>query len=203
MSTEYADLKDEELVQKAQEGDSGAFTTLVHRYEGKVYHLGLKIVRDPDDAQDALQETFLSAYRALPGFKRESTFSTWIFRIATNSALMRLRKRRPDHVSLEQPSESDPEGEPMQLRDWAATPDQELIDDETRGAMEEAIGSLPTDLRTVFLLRDIEELSNAQVAEALDCTVPAVKSRLHRARLLLRDRLNRYFTGRPSPKPAD
>jgi RNA polymerase sigma-70 factor (ECF subfamily) len=201
MTTALDGRKDEELVRSAQGGDQDAFSALVRRYEGKVYHLARRIVRDEDDAQDVLQEAFLSAFRGLRNFKLESTFSTWIFRIATNAALMRLRKRRGDTISIDhRPASFDGEGEgePMALRDWSATPDEELIDDETREVMERAIAELPPDLRTVFFLRDVEEQSNQQVAEALDLSVPAVKSRLHRARLQLRDRLHRYFQGRPA-----
>jgi RNA polymerase sigma-70 factor (ECF subfamily) len=193
------DLEDAALVERAQAGDSLSFDELVRRYEGKVFHLSRRILGDPDEAEDALQETFLSAYRGLPHFKRESKFSTWIFRIATNAALMRLRKRRPDVISLDQPKASDGEGEtiPMDLKDWSATPEEELIDQETREAMEEAIAALPPDLRAIFLLRDVEGMSNEEAAESTGLSLAAAKSRLHRARLFLRDRLQRHFDGRP------
>ena len=194
------DLEDSALVERAQAGASTAFDELVRRYEGKVFHLTRRILNDPDEAEDALQETFLSAYRGLPRFKREARFSTWIFRIATNAALMRLRKRRPDVVSLDQPKTSDPEGDPvsLDLPDWTATPDQELVDQETRIAMDEAIAALPPDLAAVFLLRDVEGMSNEEAAEATGLSLAAAKSRLHRARLFLRDRLHRHFAGNPS-----
>ena len=194
------DLDDAALVEKAQAGESTSFDELVRRYEGKVFHLTRRILNDPDEAEDALQETFLSAYRALPRFKREAKFSTWIFRIATNAALMRLRKRRPDVISLDQPKPVDPEGEPvtLDLPDWTSTPDQELVDQETRTAMDEAIAALPPDLAAVFLLRDVEGMSNEEAAEATGLSVAAAKSRLHRARLFLRDRLHRHFSGNPS-----
>jgi RNA polymerase sigma-70 factor (ECF subfamily) len=193
------DLEDAALVERAQSGDSLSFDELVKRYEGKVFHLARRILKDSDEAEDALQETFLSAYRGLPKFKRESKFSTWIFRIATNAALMRLRKRRPDVVSLDQPKPSDGEGDaiPLDLRDWSKTPDEELVDQETKEAMEQAIAALPADLAAVFLLRDVEGMSNEEAADATGLSLAAAKSRLHRARLFLRERLHRHFTGRP------
>lgn len=199
-ATRPKDLDDAALVERAQAGDSTAFDELVRRYEGKVFHLTRRILGDPDEAEDALQETFLSAYRGLPRFKREAKFSTWIFRIATNAALMRLRKRRPDVVSLDQPlaSDADHDASPLELRDWSATPDEELADQETRVAMDQAIAALPPELAAVFVLRDVEGLSNEETAEATGLSLAAAKSRLHRARLFLRDRLHRHFQGRPA-----
>jgi RNA polymerase sigma-70 factor (ECF subfamily) len=193
------DLEDAALVERAQSGDSSAFDELARRYAGRVFHLTRRILGDHDDAEDALQETFLSAYRGLKGFKREAKFSTWIFRIATNAALMRLRKRRPDVVSLDQPvpTDGESEGTPLELPDWSRTPDQDLIDQETREAMDQAVAELPAELATVFLLRDVEGMSNEEAAEATGLSLAAAKSRLHRARLFLRDRLHRHFSVRP------
>jgi RNA polymerase sigma-70 factor (ECF subfamily) len=183
------------LVERAQGGADDAFGLLVTRYQDRVYRLVRRIVGDAD-AEDALQETFLSAWRALPRFKGDAAFSTWLYRIATNAALMRLRKRRPDVVSLDAPLK-DSEGEAttiaQEIRDWSATPDEELLNDETRQAMESAIGALPEDWRVAFLLRDIEGMSNSDAASTLDLSVPAFKARVHRARLFLRDRLDRHF----------
>lgn len=193
------DLEDGALVERAQSGDTSAFDELTRRYEGRVFNLVRRILGDADEAEDALQETFLSAYRGLPRFKREAKFSTWIFRIATNAALMRLRKRRPDVVSLDQPVGGDGESDalPPDVPDWGRTPDQELIDQETREAMDQAIAALPPELKAVFLLRDVEGMSNEEAAEATGLSLAAAKSRLHRARLFLRDRLHRHFTVRP------
>ncbi|MGH7724329.1 MAG: RNA polymerase sigma factor [Candidatus Eiseniibacteriota bacterium] len=202
MKPETADPSDSDLVARAQGGDTEAFGELVRRYEGRIYHLVRRILGDPDEAEDALQETFLSAFRGLPRFKREARFSTWLFRIATNAALMRVRKRRPNVVSLDRPIEEEDGGEigPRELRDWSAMPDEELVNDETRTKMEEAIAALPEDQRAVFLLRDVEGLSNPEIAETLELTLPAVKSRLHRARLSLRNRLDRYLADREQPE---
>ena len=188
--------EDAELVQLAQAGDTRAFDELVRRYRDKVYRLSFKILRHEEDAAEALQDAFLSAYRGLGNFKAESTFSTWLYRIATNASLMKYRRRRDGHVSLEQSQTPESGGEPLQIPDWSAQPLAELLNSETREMMEEGIQRLPEELRTVFVLRDIEGLSNAEVAGVLDLSVAAVKSRLHRARIFLRDRLNRYFADR-------
>jgi RNA polymerase sigma-70 factor (ECF subfamily) len=196
MTTDYAVQTDPDLVIAAQAGDTRAFDELVRRYRDKVYRLSFKILRNEDDAAEALQDAFLSAYRGLKNFKAESTFSTWLYRITTNASLMKYRKRRDNVVSLEQ-SQNPGEGvEALQLPDWSTQPLDELLDGETRQVMEEGKAMLDEDLRTVFTLRDEEGLSNAEVAEILDLSVAAVKSRLHRARLRLRDRLSRYFADR-------
>jgi len=196
MTVDYAVLTDADLVTSAQKGDTRAFDELVRRYRDKVYRLSFKILRNEDDAAEALQDAFLSAYRGLKNFKAESTFSTWLFRITTNASLMKYRKRRDNVVSLEQSQNPSDGAEALQLPDWSTQPLDELLDSETRQVMEEGKAQLDEDLRTVFTLRDEEGLSNAEVAEILDLSVAAVKSRLHRARLRLRDRLSRYFADR-------
>jgi len=200
MTVRYGVENDEDLVRLAQAGDNRAFDELVRRYKDKVYRLSYKILRHEEDAAEALQDAFLSAYRGLPKFKVESTFSTWLYRIATNASLMKYRKRREHHVSLEQSQSSDENAESLQLPDWTTQPLNELLDAETREVMDEGIQRLPEELRTVFVLRDVEGLSNAEVADILHLTVAAVKSRLHRARIALRDRLNRYFADRMTRK---
>jgi RNA polymerase sigma-70 factor (ECF subfamily) len=197
----YAGESDEALVRLAQDGDNRGFDELVRRYQDRVYRLAFKILRHEEDAAEALQEAFLSAYRGLGNFKAESTFSTWLYRVATNAALMRYRRRREAHISLEQSQSPNDSAEPLAVPDWSAQPLQELLDSETRQVMERAVLRLPEDLRTVFLLRDVEELSNAEVAEILDLSVPAVKSRLHRARKGLREDLDRYFKDKLSRAP--
>ena len=196
----YREQSDEELVRIAQAGDTRAFDELVTRYKDKVYRLSFKILRHEEDASEALQDSFLSAYRGLKNFKAESTFSTWLYRIATNASLMKYRKRRDHHFSLDQPMGREEDGEPLQIPDWSTQPVQELLDSETREIMEEGVDRLSEELRTVFVLRDIEGLSNAEVAEVLDLSVAAVKSRLHRARIELRERLSRYFADRLTRK---
>ena len=195
MTGAYATQADAALVTAAQKGDTRAFDELVVRYRDKVYRLSFKILRNEDDAAEALQDAFTSAFRGLKNFKAESTFSTWLYRITTNASLMKYRKRRDNVISLDQPQGGDG-GEAVQLPDWSAQPLEELLDSETRQVMEEGKALLDEDLRTVFTLRDEEGLSNAEVADILELSVAAVKSRLHRARLRLRDRLSRYFADR-------
>jgi RNA polymerase sigma-70 factor (ECF subfamily) len=205
MSGRYGDTSDAALVRLAQEGDTRAFGELVVRYQERVYRLSFKILRNEDDAAEALQDAFTSAFRGIKNFKAESTFSTWLYRVATNASLMKYRKRRPDHDSLERSQSTKPDAEPLDIPDWSQQPLEELLDVETREVMEEGLRRLPEELRTVFILRDEDGHSNAEVAEMLDVSVAAVKSRLHRARLALRDRLDRYFRDRLTRKdmPSD
>jgi len=193
MTTDYAVQTDPDLVTGAQAGDTRAFDELVRRYRDKVYRLSYKILRNEDDAAEALQDAFLSAYRGLKNFKAESTFSTWLYRITTNASLMKYRKRRDNLVSLEQSQNPGEGAEALQLPDWSTQPLDELLDGETREVMEEGKAMLDEDLRTVFTLRDEEGLPNAEVAEILDLSVAAVKSRLHRARLALKEKLGKLM----------
>ena len=199
-AAELAQMQDAELVRVAQGGDTKAFDELVKRYRDKVYRLSFKILRHEEDASEALQDAFLSAYRGIKNFKAESTFSTWLYRIATNASLMKYRRRREGHISLEQSQSPEGGGEPLQIPDWTSQPLTDLLNSETREAMEDGIQKLPEELRTVFVLRDIEGLSNSEVSEVLQLSVAAVKSRLHRARIFLRDRLNRHFAERLSKR---
>ena len=195
-----AERPDAELVMLAQAGDTRAFDELVRRYQDKVFRLCFKILRHEDDAAEALQDAFLSAYRGLKNFKAESTFSTWLYRIATNAALMKYRRRRAGHVSYEQSQGGSEDAEPMAIADWSSQPLDALLDAETREILSREVEKLPTNEREVFVLRDIMEQSNEQVAKELGLTVAAVKSRLHRARVHLRDRVNRYFREKLSRK---
>ena len=134
---------------------------------------------------------FFRAYRGIKSFQGNSTFSTWIYRITANSALMRLRRKHLPTVSID---DADEREAPINIADWAPGPVEQLLNRETQQAMNQAIESLPPEFRQVFVLRDIEELSNSEVAEILDLSVAAVKSRLHRARLKVRDRLAPFFS---------
>lgn len=192
-------MTDEELVQQAQAGESPAFDELARRYTNVVYRILYKILRHEEDSQDALQDTFVSAYRALPRFRQDARFSTWIYRIATNAALMKARARRTNLVSLDHPTDDSEVGAAWELPDWAATPDQEILTDETRRVMEDAIQALPPEQRVAFVLHDVQDLSSAETAAAMGITVSAVNSRLHRARVFLRDRIGRYVK---NPEPA-
>ena len=181
------------LVAAAKKGDTSAFEELVSRYERKIFRVTMNITRNQQDAEDAMQDAFLKAYAHLKDFSGDSRFYTWLVRIAANEALMRLRKRRPNVVSLDEPVESEDDLLPREVEDWGPSPLDRFAQTEMRGILENAIDALDPDFRTVFVLRDIEELSTEETAKALNISVPAVKSRLLRARLKLREKLDRYF----------
>jgi RNA polymerase sigma-70 factor (ECF subfamily) len=175
-------------------GDRAEFSRLVEAYSANIYRLALKILYDTQDAEDVLQETFLKAYRHLRNFDGRSKVSTWLYRIATNEALMILRRRKPGVFSIDEPLNGvDDEQEPLQIVDWCCLPEKELMSSEVREHLDEAIDHLSASLRVVFLLRDIEGLSTAETAEILELTETAVKTRLSRARMRLRQELTRYL----------
>jgi RNA polymerase sigma-70 factor, ECF subfamily len=153
-------------------------------------------MNNPQEAEEVLQETFISAFRALDRFEGRSRLATWLYRIAYNAALMRLRKRQPPTESYDEPLTTD-EGEllPRQFVDWGSIPDDLLLNQELRTVLGAALAGLPETLRGVFVLRDIEGLSTIETAEALGLTETNVKVRLHRARLALREQLSGYFAG--------
>lgn len=182
------------LVARAKAGDAEAFSELVTHYERKIFRLAKNITRHDEDAEDVLQEAFLKAYSHLDRFEGNSKFYTWLVRIAVNEALMKLRKRKSDKtVSLDEPLESDGEEMQREIAVWDGNPEEQYSGEEMRKILDDALDSLKPDFRTVFTLRDIEELSTEETADALGITVAAVKSRLLRARLALREKLTRQF----------
>jgi RNA polymerase sigma-70 factor (ECF subfamily) len=182
------------LVQAARNGDVGAFEQLLKRYDRKIFRLAHHITQQREDAEDVLQETFLKAYQNLAGFQGNSKFYTWLVRIAVNESLMKLRKRRSDRtVSLDEEVETEDGSMPREVPDWGPSPEQLYGREELNDILARTIHGLPPSFRTVFVLRDVEGLSTEETAEALALSVPAVKSRLLRARLQLRDRLSRFF----------
>lgn len=182
------------LVALAKAGDQEAFTTLVNRYSGKVFRLAQHITQNQEDAEDVLQEAFLKAYTHLDRFEGNSKFYTWVVRIAVNEALMKLRKRKSDKlVSLDEPVDTGEEEVIREIAVWEQTPENKFSQTELRRILDESVDELEPIYRTVFLLRDVEELSTEETAEALSLSVPAVKSRLLRARLQLREKLTRLF----------
>jgi RNA polymerase sigma-70 factor (ECF subfamily) len=182
-----------QLVAAAKAGDVTAFEELVSRYERKIFRLTMNITRNREDAEDAMQDAFLKSYSHLKTFQGDSRFYTWLVRIAANEALMRLRKRRPNQFSLDEPIEGDEDLMPRELQDWGPGPEQRFAQTEMREILSGVIEELEPDYRIVFVLRDIEELSTEETAASLGISIPAVKSRLLRARLKLREKLNRYF----------
>lgn len=190
-----------ELVEGLRAGDSAAYRRLVDLNSANVYNVALKLLGNEQEAEDVLQETFLSAFRAIDRFEGRSKLSTWLYRIAYNASLMHLRKREQmTTFSLDRPFGDDEQqtGEPsaLHLVDWSAVPDDQLLTAEARQEMDRAIAELPESLRATFVLRDIQGLSGAETAEILGISVQAVKNRLHRARLRLRGRLSSYFVER-------
>src|SRR6267143_5827098 len=153
----------------------------------------MNITRNREDAEDAMQDAFMKAYSHLDKFHEDSRFYTWLVRIAANESLMRLRKRRPNQVSLDEPIQGEEDLMPRELEDWGPSPEQRFAQTEMREILSEVIDKLEPEFRLVFVLRDIEELSTEETAKTLGISIPAVKSRLLRARLKLRQKLNRYF----------
>jgi RNA polymerase sigma-70 factor (ECF subfamily) len=192
--TSQAGIDEAPLVAQAREGDTRAFGELVRRYEGKIFRLAQHVTQNREDAEDVLQETFMKAYEHLDQFQGNSKFYTWIVRIAVNQALMKLRRRKTDKsVSLDETIDTGEDTIVREIAAWDEDPEQKFSREELGDILDTAIQSLEPPYRSVFVLRDIEELSTEETAEALDLSVPAVKSRLLRARLQLREKLTRYF----------
>lgn len=195
VASQQPDVSDEAvLVSQAREGDARAFSTLVRRYENKIFRLAQHVTQNREDAEDVLQETFLKAYEHLDQFQGNSKFYTWIVRIAVNQALMKLRKRKTDKsVSLDETIDTGEDTVVREIAAWDESPEERYSRDEMNHILNSAIESLAPPYRAVFVLRDVDELSTEETAEALDLSIPAVKSRLLRARLQLREKLTRYF----------
>ena len=194
--TNSATLSDRQLVARLRSGEEAAFEEILRRYEVKVYSLARGLTHNEDDARDALQDTFLSVFKNFGRFKEESSLSTWIYRIAVNAALMKIRKRRQDDKTVPideyMPSFDETGHRVAVVPDWHPAVDQLLLNKELGELLREWIGELAPEYRTVFLLRDQEGLSNEEVGAVLKLSVPAVKSRLHRARIYLRERAKGY-----------
>lgn len=193
--------EDSELLQRAQRGEMAAFEQLVERHQHKVFAMTSRMLRSDDDAAEVVQEAFLAAYRHLPEFRGDSAFGSWVYRIAANYALMRLRHRKVT-AQVEEP-----EGAPTfnergslidEVADWSRDAEEQTLDAELRKAIDDASAKLPEEYRQVFLLRDVEGLSYEEIATATGDSVPAIKSRLHRARLSLRAAIDRFYADRAS-----
>ena len=191
--TESQTPSDSELVAMAKAGDKDAFGLLIERHESKIYGLCLKMLENPEDAEDTLQEVFLKAFQALPGFREEARFSTWLYRIAHNACLMRIRKKKIETVSLDRPLDIEEGHIQRDVTDWSTDPRTDVMNEELSSVLTRHINELSPDNRIVFVLRDVHGLSTDDTAGVLGLSVPAVKSRLHRARLYLRERLSDYM----------
>ena len=188
-------VRDDEgqLVSAAKAGDISAFEELVNRYERKIFRLGMNITQNREDAEDVMQDAFLKSYQNLDRFQGDSRFYTWLVRIAVNEALMKLRKRRPNQVSLDEPLTQAEDPVFREIEDWGPSPEQRFAQTELNEILTQVIGDLDPIFRVVFTLRDVEGLSTDETAHILGISVAAVKSRLLRARLKLRQKLNKYF----------
>ena len=191
------DEEDEISIEALRAGDRREFARLVVTYSGPLHRLALKMLGSETDAEDVLQNTFLKAFQHIGEFEGRAKLSTWLYRIASNEALMMLRKRRPETTFTDSaPAEDESLADPIQFTDWCCLPEEEFLSTESRKALDRAVQRLPETLRIVFVLRDIEGLSILETSQALGLSDTAVKTRLLRARLRLREELSGYYAER-------
>lgn len=184
-----------DLIARLQAGDKAACAECIEIHSPMIYRVGLRLMGNEAEAEDVMQETFLNAFKAIDSFEGRSGLGTWLYRIAYNAAMMRLRKPNPYTVSVEETMSGETAAVvPRQLFDWCCLPEEDFANDEVRSELEEAIRELPESLKAVFMMRELEGFSTAETASALNLSEGAVKVRLHRARLWLRERLTPYFT---------
>lgn len=190
-------------IEALRAGDRAEFARLVDAYSTLIYRLGLKMLGNQQDAEDILQNTFLNALTHLANFEGRSSILTWLYRIAANEALMMIRRRK-SNFNLEdmQPEDSDDIALPETFVDWSLLPEKELLSGEGKAVLDKAIKQLPENLRVVFILRDVEDLSIKETAEILNLTEVNVKARLLRARMALREQLSSYYAERATRKEA-
>ena len=190
------DASDLSLVQRVQRGERGAYDLLVLKYQHKVVKLVMRYLRDPADAEDVAQEAFIKAYRALPQFRGDSAFYTWLYRIAINTAKNALaaRERNPVSYELDVHGSDDSSDTIGRLKD-PETPEGLALTEEIRDTVNHAIGELPEDLRTAIVLRELEGMSYEEIAASMDCPVGTVRSRIFRAREAIDRRLREVFDG--------
>ncbi|HZI09381.1 MAG TPA: sigma-70 family RNA polymerase sigma factor [Myxococcus sp.] len=197
MSDEAAREEDRQLLARAQDGDISAFEALVDAHRDKVYGLAVRMTRSEADAAEITQDTFLSAYQHLKDFRGDAAFGSWVHRIAANHALMRLRHRR-----VAQAAEAELQGPEFTERgtladypvsDWTRDAEEKALDAELGTAIQQATDRLPQGYREVFLLKDVDGLSYEQISEVTGDSIPAIKSRLHRARLALREAIDEFY----------
>jgi len=195
---------DLDLVHACKNGDVGAFEELVKRYDRKLFRIAQSVTHNVEDSQDAVQEALLKAFQNLNQFREESQFSTWLVRITLNQSLMKLRKNRSmKEVSLDEGIQPGEDAFPMEIADWAPNPEQLYWASELRLILINALSELEPISRTVFVLRDIEGLSTDQTADILNLSPTAVKARLWRSRLQLREHLNKYFSKQANRNSAE
>jgi len=182
------------LLRNVLQGDRQAFELLVGRYQSKVYRLAMGLTHNSQDAEEILQEVFFKVYQNLAEFEGKSAFSSWLYRIALNTSYMKLRERRGSNlVPLDDVINQLEEQTLDHEADWSSRPDDQLHTSEAMAIIEKAVEKLPEEFKSVLILRDIEGFTNEEAGEILELSVPAIKSRLHRARLLLRQRLDEFY----------
>jgi RNA polymerase sigma-70 factor (ECF subfamily) len=186
-------VPDDELVRRVQAGNTEAFEELVRRYDRRIYNVTYRLMGNEQDASEALQDAFLRAYRFIGKFQFKSSFFTWLYRIATNVCLSKLRKRpKVETVSIDAAVNEDGDL-PLEIPDFKYNPEKMMKQRELRKALQDEVDRLPEDYKSVVVLRDLEGLSNEEVSKVLNLSVAAVKSRLHRGRLVLREKLAAYL----------
>tara|TARA_B100000686_G_scaffold283825_1_gene307013 strand:- start:495 stop:1124 length:630 start_codon:yes stop_codon:yes gene_type:complete len=187
---------EEELVRDFQSGNREAYDKIADKYQNKIYSLSYNLTRNQMDAQDVTQEVLLTLFRKINMFQGKSAFSSWVYRITLNASYMKLRRTKKEpNISIDQlmPMFNGAGFQQEQIKDWSDNTESLIFTNETRSVIKNAVDLLPEKEKVVFLLRDVEGLSTEKTGEILDLTVPAVKSRLHRARLFLRKKLSNYF----------
>lgn len=185
-------MTEEELIKNAQDGDKKALAELVKKYEQTVYNFSFKVCRNREFAENAMQETFMSMVKSIGQFSGKSKLSTWLYTVVSNHCLMQARSSKKYQIT---DSIDDDEKfiDEKEISDWKVSPEKVTENNELKKILDEAIQKLPPEYRVVFLLRDAEGLSTEETGKILDLSVPAVKSRLHRARAFLRNELNERF----------
>lgn len=190
MAEEKTDL---ELVRELQQGKDSAYELLVSRYSNKVYSLASRMTRNPEDAEEVLQDVFITVYRKIKNFEGKSSFSSWLYRVAVNASLMKIRKRKQNKsIGMDDALPNDQNSLLLRSKEEDEL-DNLTLRNEVRDALYHAISKLPEEYRPVFVLRDIDGLTSKEVGKILNLTVPAVKSRLHRSRLMLRKKLAAFY----------
>ncbi len=188
-------INDVDLMARIRAGDKTACAICIEQHAPQIYRLALRLTQNEADAEDVMQETFLNAFQAIDSFEGRSTIATWLFRITYNAAMSRLRRTAPIDRSVEDTLDTAEDGAllPTQFFDWCCLPEQDFETAEVKNHLEQAMGQLSTSLRAVFILRELEGLSVQETADALNVSQDVVKTRLHRARLALREQLTFYF----------
>lgn len=187
-------IEEADLIARLKAGDKEACAECIEIHSPSIYRLSLRLMEHEPDAEDVMQETFMSAFKAIDSFEGRSGLSTWLYRIAYNAAMARLRKPNPFTVPVDEATtDIKQQVVPEQLFDWCCLPEKDFESSEVRAELEKAIHDLPESLKSVFVLRELEGFSTSDTAATLDLSQSAVKVRLHRARLWLRERLTPYF----------